>query len=233
MLLQEKDTKIESLSAQIADLKKSLEEKEQLEKDLSDERASISQLKELHFVEATKQKTKLDEACKHYQTTLIDEQSKFQLTYQQLETAKSDMNEMKLVAIKSADALEAQKAIVMELQDDVSRLQKDLADSESEKQRLENSYNETSHLLSIAQQSAPKNRTNDLDFLPQPLISAQKISASSAGAASDKMKSVLMKKSVQHVNSFNPSASPPSALKYRESPKTKKRDKAKVISATW
>ncbi len=189
----------------------------------------MSQLKEQHSNEAIKQKTKLDDACKHYQTTLIDEQSKFQLTSQQLEIAKSDMNQMKLDAVKSADALEAQKAVVMELQDDVSRLQKDLADSESEKQRLENSYNETSHLLSIAQQSAPKYRSNEPEYLPQPLISAPKISASSAGAASDKMKSVPMKKSVQQVNSFNPSASPPSALKHRESPKTKKRDKAKVI----
>ncbi len=224
--LQEKDAKIESLNSEVSELKKLLEKQVQLEKDLHEEKACVSQLKEQSTNEAAKQKTKLDEACKHYQNTLKEEQTKFEAVFQQLESVKSDNAHMKLEATQSEEALEAQKAIVMELKGEISGLQKDLADADSEKDRLKKSLAEASHLLSIAQ-SAPKNRANDPAVLPQPVISSQKISASSVGASSDKMKSAL-KKTYQHVNPVNASESPPSAVKHRESPKTKKRDKSKV-----
>lgn len=231
-LLQEKNTKIESLAAQVADLTQQVQMQEQLKKDLIQEKASASQLKEQHSIEVTKQKAMLEDACKHYQNTLKEEQLKLELMSQQLESAKSDIVAMNSKASKRDDDLEAQKALVMELQDHISSLEKDLEEIRSEKKCLEQSHAETSHLLSIAQQSASKNLAHDQDTVPQPLMSAHKVSTSSAGAPSDKFKSVQIKKTVHHFDSFNASPSPPSAVKQRESPKTKKRDKSKVDRST-
>lgn len=153
--LQEKDAKIESIYSQVSELKKLSETQVQLEKDIHEEKACVSQLKEQSTNEAAKQKTKLDEACRHYQNTLKEEQTKFEAVFQQLESAKSDQTHMKLEVTQREEALEAQKAIAMELNGQVSGLQKDLADVDSETDRLKKSLDEASHLLSIAQ-SAPK-----------------------------------------------------------------------------
>ena len=83
---------------------------EQLKKDLIQEKAaSASQLKEQHSIEVNKQKAMLEDACKHYQNTLKEEQSKLQLVTQELEMSKSDIVQLKTDANKNADALEAQK----------------------------------------------------------------------------------------------------------------------------
>jgi chromosome segregation ATPase len=150
-LLQEKNTKIESLAAQVADLTQQVQMQEQLKKDLIQEKAaSASQLKEQHSIEVTKQKAMLEDACKHYQNTLKEEQLKLELMSQQLESAKSD-----IVALNSkASKKESQKALVMELQDHISSLEKDLEETVSEKKCLEKSHAKTSHLLSIAEQCA-------------------------------------------------------------------------------
>ena len=55
-LLQEKNTKIESLAAQVADLTQQVQMQEQLIKDLIQEKASASQVKEQHSIEVTKLK---------------------------------------------------------------------------------------------------------------------------------------------------------------------------------
>ena len=154
-LLQEKNTKIESLAAQVADLTQQVQMQEQLKKDLIQEKAaSATQVKEQHSIEVTKQKAMLEDACKHYQNTLKEEQLKLELMCQQLESAKSDIVAMNSTASKRDDDLEAQKALVMELQDHISSLEKYLEETVSEKKCLEKSHAETSHLLSIAQQYA-------------------------------------------------------------------------------
>ena len=154
-LLQEKNTEIESLAAQVADLTQQVQMQEQLKKDLIQEKAaSASQLKEQHSIEVTKQKAMLEDACKHYQNTLKEEQLKLELMCQQLESAKSDIVAMNSTASKRDDDLEAQKALVMELQDHISSLENDLEETVSEKKCLEKSHAKTSHLLSIAQQYA-------------------------------------------------------------------------------
>jgi len=199
---------------------------------LAEERVAVSQLKEQHSNELVKQKTKLDDACKHYQNTLKEEQGKLQLKEEELGAANSEISRIKSETAKQTDAVEVQKALVMELQGTICGLEEDLETAESEKQNLTNALAEKSHLLTLAQAPTnPKNRGPDPANQPQTLVSALKASASSAGAQSVKMAPASGKRDVQRVSSFNPSASPPSAKKHRESPKTKKRDKAKVLVA--
>ena len=211
-----------------------MEQKNQENKGLIEEKAFVSQLQDQHSIELAKHKTKLDDACKHYQNTLKEEQSKLQLVTQELEMSKSDIVQLKTDANKNADALEAQKDESMELQGVIASLQQDLAAADLEKQSLKKLLAESSHLVSVTQQiqsCAPKHRAHDLSNQPQPLTSALKASASSAGAQSARMPSAPAKKTVQHAHSFNPSASPPPAAKHRDSPpKTKKRDRSNKVN---
>ena len=106
---QKKDQSIASLTDQNAALSKQLEEASKVSKELDEERASTSQLKEQHSLELAKQRTKLEDACKHYQNTLKDEQGK-------LELKEEELGAQNLIT-------RAQKALVMELQQDVVRLE--------------------------------------------------------------------------------------------------------------
>ena len=63
--------KIEALSSEVHDLAKLLEQKNQENKSLIEEKASISQLQEQHSIELAKQKTKLDDAHKHYRVIQV------------------------------------------------------------------------------------------------------------------------------------------------------------------
>ena len=82
---------MESLNTQVDDLKKDLQKCHQLSDDLQEQKNLVYQLKEQHSLESGKQKTKLEDACKHYQDTLKDEQNKLQLVIQDLEVSKSDV----------------------------------------------------------------------------------------------------------------------------------------------
>jgi hypothetical protein len=223
--------KFESLNNQVDEMKKVVQKHDQLKQDLQDQQLLVSQLKEQHFVELGKQKTKLDDACKHYQSTLIEEQSKLQLKVQELEVLASEVSRMQSATAKKQEELEMKMATITELQSHVSSLTQQLAEADLEVQSLKKSQAEASHLLSLAQNTASKIRSHDAEIQPPQLISSLK--ASSAGIHSIKnpaipIQTVFSKKSIQNAKSFNPSASPPSAAKHRESPKTKKRDRAKV-----
>ena len=64
--------KIEALSSEVHDLAKLLEQKNQENKSLIEEKASISQLQEQHSIELAKQKKKLvDDALKHYRAVQV------------------------------------------------------------------------------------------------------------------------------------------------------------------
>ena len=76
----------------------------------------MSQLKEQHSLELAKQRTKLEDACKHYQNTLKDEQGKLQLREEELGAANSEISRIKSEVAAKTDAVEAQKALVVELQ---------------------------------------------------------------------------------------------------------------------
>ena len=78
---------MKSLITQVDDLKKELQKCHQLSDDLQEQKNLVSQLKEQHSVESGKQKTNLEDACKHYQ----EEQNKLQLVIQDLEVSKSDV----------------------------------------------------------------------------------------------------------------------------------------------
>jgi hypothetical protein len=223
---QEHNTKTESLNTQIDGLKKDLQKYHQLSDDLQEQKNLVSQLKEQHSIESGKQKTKLEDACKHYQNTLKEEQNKLELMIQELEVSKSDVGRLKLETTKNQEALEAKESVIVELNGRVSGIEQKLTEAESEILSLEKSHAEVSHLLSIAQNSASKHRSYDRDVQAPQLTSALK--ATSAGAHSIKTPAVPVKKSIQYVKPFNPSASPPSTTKHRESPKTKKRDRSKV-----
>jgi chromosome segregation ATPase len=114
-----------------------LEQKNQENKGLIAEKAFVSQLQDQHSIELAKHKTKLDDACKHYQNTLKEEQSKLQLVTQELEMSKSDIVQLKTDANKNADALEAQKDESMELQGVIASLRRDLAAADLDKQNLQ------------------------------------------------------------------------------------------------
>jgi hypothetical protein len=158
---------------------------------------------------------------------LKEEQSKLQLAIQELEVSKSDTARLQLETSRNQEALEAKEAMILELNGHTSIIEKKLAEANSEILSLEKSNAEASHLLSIAQNSASKHRSHDLDVHTPQVLPALK--TNSAGAHSIKTPAVIVKKSFQPVKAFNPSASPPSATKHRESPKTKKRDRSKVL----
>ena len=118
---QKKDQSIASLTDQNAALSKQLEEFSKVSKELDEERASTSQLKEQHSLELAKQRTKLEDACKHYQHTLKDEQGKLQLKEEELGAANSEISRIKSEVAAKTNAVEAQKALVVELQQDVEK----------------------------------------------------------------------------------------------------------------
>ena len=111
------------LTDQNAALSRQLEEASKVSKELDEARASTSQLKEQHSLELAKQRTKLEDACKHYQNTLKDEQGKLQLKEEELGAANSEISRIKSEAAAKTDAVEAQKVLVMELQQEVVRLE--------------------------------------------------------------------------------------------------------------
>ena len=86
----------------------------------------MSQLKEQHSLELAKQRTKLEDACKHYQNTLKDEQGKLQLREEELGAANSEISRIKSELAAKTDAVGAQKALVMELQQKIGGLEADL-----------------------------------------------------------------------------------------------------------
>lgn len=196
--------------------------------------------------EIARQKTKLDDACKHYQNMLKDEQIKLQLMADAVEVARSDVSRLKSENMQNEKAREDLKALVQELENNISTLLKDQADAEAEKQSSAKSHVEAPQNISTAQgstintkikrghdaanQPQPLNRTHDFANQPQHSASAFKVRASSEACHSDKMPTQTNSKVAQYSSSLNPSASPPSAKKHRESPKTKKRDRSKVIS---
>ena len=124
---QKKDQSIASLTDQKAALSKQLEESSKVSKELDEERASMNQLKEQHSLELAKQKTKLEDACKHYQNTLKDEQGKLQLKEEELGAANSEISRIKSEVAAKTEAVEAQKVLVMELQKKICGLEEDLS----------------------------------------------------------------------------------------------------------
>ena len=75
----------------------------------------------VHSLELAKQRTKLEDACKHYQNTLKDEQGKLQLKDEELGAANSEISRIKSEVAAKTDAVEGQNALVMELQQDVTK----------------------------------------------------------------------------------------------------------------
>ena len=63
------------------------------------------------------------DACKHYQNTLKDEQGKLELKEEELGAANSEISRIKSEAAAKTAAVEAQKVLVVELQQDVGRLE--------------------------------------------------------------------------------------------------------------
>ena len=120
---QKKAQRIASLTDRNAALSKQLEESSKVSKELDEARASTSQLKEQQSLELAKQRTKLVDACKHYQNTLKDEQGKLELKEEELGAANSEISRIKSEAAAKTDAVEAQKVLVVELQQDVGRLE--------------------------------------------------------------------------------------------------------------
>jgi DNA repair exonuclease SbcCD ATPase subunit len=118
---QKKDQSIASLTDQKAALSKQLEESSKVSKELDEERASMNQLKEQHSLELAKQKTKLEDACKHYQNTLKDEQGKLQLKEEELGAANSEISRLKSEVAAKTGAVDAQKALIVELQQAVGK----------------------------------------------------------------------------------------------------------------
>jgi DNA repair exonuclease SbcCD ATPase subunit len=133
---QATNTKIEELSSRVDDLSKLLKHKNEENKGLIEEKASVSQLQDQHSIELANHKTKLDDACKHYQNTLKEEQSKLQLVTQELESSKSDIVQLKTDANRNTVVLDAQKEESVELQSLISSLQQDLAAADLERQSL-------------------------------------------------------------------------------------------------
>ena len=120
---QKKDQSIASFTDQNAALSKQLEEFSKVSKELDEERASTSQLKEQHSLELAKQRTKLEDACKHYQNTLKDEQGKLQLREEELGAANSEISRIKSEVAAKTDAVAAHELKVKALSQDVERLE--------------------------------------------------------------------------------------------------------------
>ena len=132
-----KDVLVESLKVGLQNAEESNKDFKKLlsetQKDLMEER----QRRVSHSSELAKHKTKLDDACKHYQNSLKVEQSKLELVTQELEISKSDIVQLKADANNTADALEAQKDESMEVQGVIASLQRDLAAADLDKQNLQ------------------------------------------------------------------------------------------------
>ena len=124
---QKKDQSIASLTDQKAALSKQLEESSKVSKELDEERASMNQLKEQHSLELAKQKTKLEDACKHYQNTLKDEQGKLQLKEEELGAANSEISRIKsdmaILVQENEKSDAAHELKVKALSQDVERLE--------------------------------------------------------------------------------------------------------------
>jgi chromosome segregation ATPase len=127
---QETNTKIEELSSILQELSKRLKNKNQ------EKKAAVSQLQDQHSIELAKHKTTLDDACKHYQNTLKEEQSKLQLVTQELELAKSDIVQLKTDANRNTVALEAQNEENMKLQGRISSHQQEMQSKHEEFTKL-------------------------------------------------------------------------------------------------
>ena len=81
----------------------------------------MNQLKEQHSLELAKQRTKLEDACEHHQNTLKDEQGKLQLKEEELGAANSEISRLKSEVAAKTGADEAQKALIVELQQAVGK----------------------------------------------------------------------------------------------------------------
>jgi len=162
---QKKDQKIESLNLLIDSLGKRVEEFEKSSKELAEERVALSQLKEQHSNELVKQKTKLDDACKHYQNTLKEEQGKLQLKEEELGAANSEISRIKS---ETAKQTEVQKALVVDLQGRICGLEEDLETAKSDKQNLTNALAEKSQAHSLLAQTilliSPKPKPDGSDM---------------------------------------------------------------------
>ena len=114
---------------------------------------ALSQLKEQYSNELVKQKTKLDDACKHYQNTLKEEQGKLQLKEEELGAANSEISRIKSETAAQTDAVEVQKALVADLQGKICGLGEDLETAKSDKQNLTNALAEKTQVLLTTQSS--------------------------------------------------------------------------------
>ena len=83
----------------------------------------MNQLKEQHSLELAKQKTKLEDACKHYQNTLKDEQGKLQLKEEELGAANSEISRIMSEVAAKNDAVAAHELKLRALSQDVERLE--------------------------------------------------------------------------------------------------------------
>ena len=133
---QANNTRIDALSSQVDHLSKRLEQQIQENKGLIEEKAFVSQLQDQHSIELAKNEKKLDDACKHYQNTLEEEQSKLQLVTQKLKESESRIVQLKADANKNADALKAQMDESMEVQGVIASLQQDLAAADLDKEEF-------------------------------------------------------------------------------------------------
>ena len=113
--MQTKDNQIESQKREIGSLGNQVQDLEKSSKELAEERAALSQLKEQHSSELAKQKTTLDDATNHYQNTLTEEQRKLQLKEEELRAANAEIGRIKLYSEQQTVAVNAQKALVTEL----------------------------------------------------------------------------------------------------------------------
>ena len=128
--MQKKDQAIETLNLLIVSHGKKVEEFKTCEKELAEERAALSQLKEQHSSELAKQKTTLDDATNRYQNTLTEEQGKLQLKEEELGAANSEIETLqaqldKLVQENSriANSEDSLEQKVRSLSKDIERLE--------------------------------------------------------------------------------------------------------------
>ena len=167
---------MESLNTQVDDLKKDLQKCHQLSDDLQEQKKLVSQLKEQHSIESGKQKTKLEDACKHYQNTLKEEQNKLQLVIQDLEVSKSDVGRLQLETTKNQEALEAKESVIVELNGRVSGIEQKLTEAESEILSLEKSHAAAAEAAALLKTAEAKEKKMS-EELESTRTAADKVSA--------------------------------------------------------
>ncbi len=79
---------------------------------MAEERVALSELKDQHSNELVKQKTKLDDACKHHQNTLKEEQGKLQVKEDQLGAAKFDIETLEKKVLSLSKDIERLQLVV-------------------------------------------------------------------------------------------------------------------------